>query len=162
MTATPTDTVSRALDEAAGAALWNRAGMMSPTTARARETVWHAGDLGVEGLLGMLQPPEQHRGPEDEQQVAHDGAGDRQLHDLELAADDQKAETMTSGRLAKVALRKPPIRGAQLHRQILGRLADEGRQRHDARYRRDEDEPLDTGGLGNERGGDGDERPPAH
>ena len=84
-----------------------------------------AGDLPAERLRAVAQPADQHAGPEHEQQVADDRAGERRLDDLDEAGlqreegDDQLGD-VAEGRVEDAADLRPGQRPEALRREADG------------------------------------------
>ena len=95
-----------------------------------------AGDLPAERLRAVAQPADQHAGPEHEQQVADDRAGERRLHDLDEAGlqreegDDQLGD-VAEGRVEDAADLRPGQRPEALRGKAdgPGQPEDPDRQR---------------------------------
>ena len=61
-------------------------------------------------------------------------------------APTAKSATISSGAFPKLALRKPPMPGARVLGRVLGRFADQPRERDERE--RGEDEERDVAGVG--------------
>ena len=96
----------------------------------------HRGRAGVVLLLLVLQPAEEEGEAQHEQQVPQDRAGQRCLHDLDLAFEEQEDRDDQLGDVAERGVDQSAEARTDVQRQLLGGAADQSRERQDRAGRR--------------------------
>ena len=102
----------------------------------------NAGGLGVELLLAVPEPPEEECETEDEEQVSEDRSGERGLHDLDLALQQQENRDDQLGDVAEGRVQQPPDPWPRVKGELLGGAADQSREGEHGSGRDEEDEQL--------------------
>ena len=129
-------TTSRSRNGLAGAPRANSAGISRPVTASASEVACTEADARVECLLLVLQPAQEERQPEDQQEVPEDRAGERCLHDLDLVVQDQEDRDDQLGDVAERGVDQPADPRPGVQRELFGGTPDQPGERQDRGRRR--------------------------
>jgi hypothetical protein len=109
----------------------------------------------------VAQASEEEGAAEREEAVADDGAGDRCFHEVEHAGPQRRDGDDELSHVAEGRVEKAADRVARPRRDVLGRLAEQARERHDGQDRQHEEQRvrLRLRVLGHDRDRHEDEEP---
>src|SRR6266511_5088151 len=102
----------------------------------------HAGGMRAVSLLGMAEPADEQRQPQDQEEVPDDRADEGGLHHVQLALQDQEDRDDELGHVAERGVEQPAGLRPGVRRELLGGPPDESGQREDGQGRREEREQL--------------------